>query len=109
MNDESSFGEEEAIGVCLVGCINHFLLQLWAQLGQLVNILPLVGALRHAEWEIEFELGEDLSAEEVLFDQGQVRQWLVTVNIRELQVQFKVSQLEESSWELVLQDSHVHR
>ena len=99
MNDESSFGEEEAIGVCLVGCINHFLLQLWAQLGQLVNILPLVGALRHAEWEIEFELGEDLSAEEVLFDQGQVRKRLVSVHVRELQVQLEVPQLEESSWE----------
>ena len=99
MNDESSFGEEEAIGVCLVGCINHFLLQLWAQLGQLVNILPLVGALRHAEWEIEFELGEDLSAEEVLFDQGQVRKRLVSVHVRELQVQLQVPQLEERSWE----------
>ena len=99
MNDESSFGEEEAIGVCLVGCINHFLLQLWAQLGQLVNILPLVGALRHAEWEIEFELGEDLSAEEVLFDQGQVRKRLVSVHVRELQVQLEVPQLEECSWE----------
>jgi len=99
MNDESSFGEEEAIGVCLVGCINHFLLQLWAQLGQLVNILPLVGALRHAEWEIEFELGEDLSAEEVLFDQGQVRKRLVSVHVRELQVQLEVPQLEERSWE----------
>ena len=99
MNDESSFGEEEAIGVCLVGGINHFLLQLWAQLGQLVNILPLVGALRHAEWEIEFELGEDLSAEEVLFDQGQVRKRLVSVHVRELQVQVKVPQLEERSWE----------
>ena len=99
MNDESSFGEEEAIGVCLVGCINHFLLQLWAQLGQLVNILPLVGALRHAEWEIEFELGEDLSAEEVLFDQGQVRKRLVSVHVRELQVKLEVPQLEERSWE----------
>ena len=99
MNDESSFREEEAIGVCLVGCINHFLLQLWAQLGQLVNILPLVGALRHAEWEIEFELGEDLSAEEVLFDQGQVRKRLVSVHVRELQVQLEVPQLEERSWE----------
>ena len=99
MNDESSFGEEEAIGVCLVGCINHLLLQLWAQLGQLVNILPLVGALRHAEWEIEFELGEDLSAEEVLFDQGQVRKRLVSVHVRELQVQLEVPQLEERSWE----------
>ena len=99
MNDESSFGEEEAIRVCLVGCINHFLLQLWAQLGQLVNILPLVGALRHAEWEIEFELGEDLSAEEVLFDQGQVRKRLVSVHVRELQVQLEVPQLEERSWE----------
>ena len=99
MNDESSFGEEEAIRVCLVGCINHFLLEFWAQLGQLVNILPLVGALRHAEWEIEFELGEDLSAEEVLFDQGQVRKRLVSVHVRELQVQLEVPQLEERSWE----------
>ena len=99
MNDESSFGEEEAIRVCLVGCINHFLLEFWAQLGQLVNILPLIGALRHAEWEIEFELGEDLSAEEVLFDQGQVRKRLVSVHVRELQVQLEVPQLEERSWE----------
>ena len=99
MNNQSSFGEEEAIGVCLVGCINHFLLQLWAQLGQLVNILPLIGALRHAEWEIEFELGQDLSAEEVLFDQGQVRKRLVSVHVRELQVQLEVPQLEERSWE----------
>ena len=56
VNDESSLGEEEAVGVCLVGRVYHFLLQLRAQLRQLVHVLPLVGALGNAEREIEFEL-----------------------------------------------------
>ena len=73
VNDESSLGEEEAVGVCLVGRVYHFLLQLGAQLRQLVDVLPLVGALGHAEGEVEFELRQDLPAEEVLFDQRQVR------------------------------------
>ena len=81
MDNEATFGEEEAIGLCLEGRVNHFLLLLLAEFWQLVHVLPLVGAFRHAEREVELKLRQDLSAEEVLFDQCQVGQWLVSVHV----------------------------
>ena len=91
MDNEATFGEEEAIGLCLEGRVNHFLLLLLTEFWQLVYVLPLVCGSRNAEGEVEFELGQDLSAEEMLFDQGQLLQWLVSVYIRKLQVQLQVT------------------
>ena len=72
MDNQAALGEKEAIGLCFEGGVNHLLLQLGTQLRQLVHILPVVGALRHAEWEVEFELREDFPVEEVFLDQRQV-------------------------------------
>ena len=93
----------------LVRCVYHLLLTLLTELRELVNILPLVGAIRHAEGEVEFELGKDFSAEEVFLDQSQVRQRLITIHISELQVELQVPQLEKGPGERVLQYSHIHR
>ena len=101
MDNEFAFGEEKAIRVGLKRRIDHLLLLLFTELGQLVNILPSVGALGHTEGEVELELGEHLPAEEVLFDKGQVCQRLVPIHIRKLKVQLKVAQLEESPRERV--------
>ena len=84
MHDEPALCEEEAIGLCLEGRVNHFLLLLLTEFWQLVYVLPLVCGFRNAEGEVEFELRQDLSAEEMLFDQSQLLQWLVSVYIREL-------------------------
>ena len=84
VDDEPALGEEEAIGLCLVGRVNHFLLLLLTEFWQLVYVLPLVCGFRNAEGEVEFELRQDLSAEEMLFDQSQLLQWLVSVYVREL-------------------------
>ena len=108
VDDEPALGEEEAVGLCLEGRVNHFLLLLLAECRQLVHVLPLVRGLRNAEGEVEFELRQDLPAEEMLFDQSQLLQWLVPVYIRELEVQLQVAQLEECSREFVLQRSHFH-
>ena len=91
MHNEATFGEEEAIGLCLEGRVNHFLLLLLTEFWQLVDVLPLVCGSRNAEGEVEFELRQDLSAEEMLFDQGQLLQRLVSVYIRKLQVQLQVT------------------
>ena len=84
MHDEPALCEEEAIGLCLEWRVNHFLLLLLTEFWQLVYVLPLVCGFRNAEGEVEFELRQDLSAEEMLFDQSQLLQWLVSVYIREL-------------------------
>ena len=68
MDNEPALGEEEAIRLSLEGCIDHFLLLFLAKVWQFINVLPSVDAVRHAEGEVEFELGEDLSAEEMFFD-----------------------------------------
>ena len=91
VDNEATFGEEEAIGLCLEGRVNHFLLLLLTKLWQLVYVLPLVCRFRNAEGEVEFELRQDLSAEEMLFDQSQLLQRLVAVYIRKLQVQLQVT------------------
>ena len=101
MDNEPALGEEEAIRLCLKGCVDHFLLLFFGQVWQFINVLPSINAVRHAEWEVEFELGEYLTAEEMLFDKSQLLKWLIAVNIGELQVQFKISQLEESAGEFV--------
>ena len=95
MNNETTLGEEEAVGLCLEGCVDHLLLLLLGEFRQFVYILPLVCGFWNAEGEVEFELRQDLSAEEMLLDQSQLLQGLVSVYIRELQVQFQVVQLEE--------------
>lgn len=102
MDNETPLGEEEAIGLCLEGRVDHLLLLLLGEFGQFVYILPLVCGFWHAEGEVEFELRQDLSAEEMLLDQSQLLQGLVSVYIRKLQVQFQVAQLEERPRELVL-------
>ena len=84
MDNEPALGEEEAIGLCLEGRINHFLLLLLTEFWQLVHVLPLVCGFRNAEGEIEFELRQDLSTEEMLLDQSHLLHWLVSVYIREL-------------------------
>ena len=109
MDNETSLSEEEAIRLCLEGRVDHFLLLVRAEIWQLVYILPLVCGFWHAEGEIEFELGHNLSAEEMLLDQSQLLQRLVSVYICEFQVQLQVAQLEERPGELVLQYAHVHR
>ena len=101
MDNEPALGEEEAIRLCLKGCVDHFLLLFFGQVWQFINVLPSIDTVRHAEWEVEFELGEYLTAEEMLFDKSQLLKWLIAVNIGELQVQFKISQLEESAGEFV--------
>ena len=68
MDNEPALGEEEAIRLSLKGCVDHFLLLFFAKVWQFINVLPSVHTVRHAEGEVEFELGEDLSAEEMLFD-----------------------------------------
>ena len=68
MDNEPAFGEEEAIRLSLEGCVDHFLLLFFAKVWQFINVLPSVHAIWHAEGEVEFELGENLSAEEMLFD-----------------------------------------
>lgn len=95
MNNETTLGEEEAIGLGLEGRVDHLLLLLLGELRQFVHILPLVCGFWNAEGEVEFELRQDLSAEEMLLDQSQLLQRLVSVYIRELQIQFQVAQLEE--------------
>ena len=70
VDNEATLGEEEAIGLCLEGRVNHFLLLLLTEFGQLVHILPLVCGFWNAEGEVEFELRQDLSAEEMLFNQS---------------------------------------
>lgn len=101
MDNKPALGEEEAIRLCLKGCVNHFLLLFFAQVWQFINVLPSVYTIWHAEGEVEFELRENLSAEEMLFDQSQLLKWLIAVDIGELQIQFQISQLEESAWEFV--------
>ena len=68
MNNEPALGEEEAIRLCLKGCVDHFLLLFFAKVWQFINVLPSIDTVWHAEGEVEFELGENLSAEEMLFD-----------------------------------------
>lgn len=70
VDNEATLGEEEAIGLCLEGRVNHLLLLLLTEFGQLVHILPLVCGFGNAEGEVEFELRQDLSAEEMLFNQS---------------------------------------
>ena len=82
MHNETPLSEEETIRLCLEGRVDHLLLLLRAELWQLVYILPLVCRFWHAKGEVEFELRQDLSAEEMLLDQSQLLQRLVSVYIR---------------------------
>ena len=84
MDNELALGEEEGVGLGLEGRVNHFLLLLLAEHGQLVHVLPVVGRVRHAEGEVEFELRQDLSAEEVLLNQRQLLQRLVLIHVGKL-------------------------
>ena len=68
VDNEPALGEEEAIRLGFEGCVDHFLLLFFAEVWQFINVLPSVDTVRHTEWEVEFELREDLSAEEMLFD-----------------------------------------
>ena len=92
----------------LVRSIHHLLLLFLAELRKVVNVLPLVCTIGHTEREVKFELGEDLTAEEVFLDQGQVCQRLVIIYVGELQIKLQVPQLEECSWERMLKYSHIH-
>lgn len=89
--------------------VDHFLLLLLGQLGQLINVLPLVRAVWHAERETELKLRQHSPAEEVLLDEDEAREWLVSVNVAELEVELQIAQLEEGTRELVLQRAHIHR
>ena len=102
MDNETTLCEKEAIRLGFERRIDHFLLLLLGKLGQFVHVLPLVCGFRNAEGEVEFELRQDLSAEEMLFDQSQLLQWLVSIHIRKLQIQLQVAQHEEGAWKLVL-------
>ena len=68
MDNQPTLGEEEAIRLSLKGCVDHFLLLFFAKVWQFINVLPSIDTVWHAEGEVEFELGENLSAEEMLFD-----------------------------------------
>ena len=102
MDNEASLGKEEAIWARLERSIYHFLLLFLSQLRQLINVLPGVHAVWHAEGEIEFELRQNLSTEEMLFDQCQLLEWLVSVDVGELEIKLEVAQLEECAGEFVL-------
>ena len=91
MDDETTLCEKEAIRLGLEWRIDHFLLLFLWKLGQFVHVLPLVCGVGNAEGEVEFELRQDLSAEEMLFDQSQLLQRLVSIHIRKLQIQLQVS------------------
>jgi len=50
--------KEKAVRLCFKGMRNHLLLLVSGQNGQFVHVLPSVRAFWHAEWEVEFELGD---------------------------------------------------
>ena len=75
---------------------------------KLIDILPGIRTLGHAEREFEFELRKDLPAEEVLLNESHVLQWLVTVYIHKFKIEFQVAEVEEGAREFVLKNTHVH-